>query len=180
MKANIGIPESNLQSIALELNKVLADEFILYAKTRNYHWNVEGNNFMEMHKFYESQFEQLDEIIDNVAERIRQLGHYAEARLKDYLELSHLEEQEYTNEQNAQLKNLLEDHESIIMNLRKLINLFTDKYKDAGTTDFVTGLMEQHEKMAWFIRSYLPQSQETTAENGKAKTKHKLSKFQLT
>jgi len=67
MKANIGIPENNLQSIALELNKVLADEFILYAKTRNYHWNVEGNNFMEMHKFYESQFEQLDEIIDNVA-----------------------------------------------------------------------------------------------------------------
>jgi len=176
MKANIGIPENNLQSIALELNKVLADEFILYAKTRNYHWNVEGNNFMEMHKFYESQFEQLDEIIDNVAERIRQLGHYAEARLKDYLELSHLEEQEYTNEQNTQLRNLLEDHESIIMNLRKLINLFTDKYKDAGSADFVTGLMEQHEKMAWFIRSYMPQVP-AAGRVGNNKVKHKIATF---
>lgn len=177
MKANIGIPENNLQSIALELNKVLADEFILYAKTRNYHWNVEGSNFMEMHKFYESQFEQLDEIIDNVAERIRQLGHYAEARLKDYLELAHIEEQEYTNEQNQQLKNLLEDHESIIMNLRKLINLFTDKHKDAGTADFVTGLMEQHEKMAWFIRSYIPQVRPAGLKVGNNKIKQKLTTF---
>jgi starvation-inducible DNA-binding protein len=155
MKANIGIPENHLQVIALELNKVLADEFILYAKTRNYHWNVEGSNFMEMHKFYESQFEQLDEIIDNVAERIRPLGHYAEARLKDYIKLSHLEEQEYTNKQSEQLQNLLEDHETIIQNLRKLITLFADKHKDLGSSDFVTGLMEQHEKMAWFIRSYI-------------------------
>ncbi|HET9052991.1 MAG TPA: ferritin-like domain-containing protein, partial [Cyclobacteriaceae bacterium] len=69
MKTNIGIPENHTQAIALELNKVLADEFVLYAKTLNYHWNVEGNNFMEMHKFYENQFEQLDEIIDSVAER---------------------------------------------------------------------------------------------------------------
>ena len=177
MKATIGIPENNLRAIALELNKLLADEFILYAKTRNYHWNVEGSNFMEMHKFYESQFEQLDEVIDKVAERIRQLGHYAEARLKDYLELSHLEEQEYTNEQNSQLKNLLEDHESIIMNLRKLINLFTDKYKDAGTTDFVTGLIEQHEKMAWFIRSYMPQVRPAAVGGGNSKVKHKVATF---
>src|SRR5580693_3924884 len=113
MKPNIGVTENNLQAIALELNKVLADEFILYAKTRNYHWNVEGSNFMEMHKFYESQFGQLDEIIDDVAERIRTIGHYAEARLKDYLGLTHLDEQEYTNKQSEQLKNLLEDHEAI-------------------------------------------------------------------
>src|SRR5258708_22514987 len=141
MKANIGVPENHLQAIALELNKVLADEFVLYAKTRNYHWNVEGSNFMEMHKFYESQFEQLDEIIDDVAERIRTLGHYAEARLKDYLKLTHLEEQEYTNKQNKQLKNLLDDHETISQNLRKLISQFADKHKDLGTSDFVTSMM---------------------------------------
>jgi len=155
MKANIGIPDKNLEAVALEMNKILADEFILYAKTRNYHWNVVGSNFMEMHKFYESQFEQLDEIIDDVAERIRSIGHFAEARLKDYLELTHLDEQEYTTKQEAQLKNLLQDHESIIENLRKLIPVFVDKYKDAGTSDFITGLMEKHEKMAWFIRSYI-------------------------
>ena len=155
MKPNIGIPENHLRVVGLELNKVLADEFILYTKTRNYHWNVEGSNFMEMHKFYESQFEQLNEIIDNVAERIRTIGHFSLARLKDYIKVTHLEEQEYTNRQSEQLKNLLEDHEAIIQNLRKLIKLFSEKHKDLGTSDFVTGLMEQHEKMAWFIRSFI-------------------------
>ncbi len=155
MTTKIGIPENHLQEVATKLNKLLADEFVLYAKTRNYHWNVEGSNFMEFHKFYESQYEQLDEIIDNVAERIRTIGHYAEARLKDYLGLTHLLEQEYTNKQNEQLQNLLSDHETIIQNLRKLITEFGETHKDLGTADFVTGLMEQHEKMAWFIRNYL-------------------------
>jgi starvation-inducible DNA-binding protein len=155
MKPNIGIPEPHLQTEALELNKLLADEFIIYAKTRNYHWNVEGSNFMEMHKFYENLFELSDEIVDDVAERIRSLGHYAEARLKDYIQLSHLTEEQYTNNQNQQLQNLLQDHESIIENLRKLIIAFTKNNNDFGTIDFLTGIMERHEKMSWFIRSYL-------------------------
>ena len=155
MKPKIGVPEKHLNAIASELNKMLADEFILCAKTRNYHWNIEGNNFMELHKFYEGQFGQLDEIVDDVAERIRTIGHYAEARLKDYIKLSHLDEQEYTNDQNDQLKNLLADHENIIENLRKLVITFSKKYSDFGTIDFITGLISKHEKMAWFIRSYI-------------------------
>ncbi len=155
MKTNIGIPDEHRQAVALELNKALADEFLLYTKTRNYHWNVEGSNFMEMHKFYETLYEELDEIIDDVAERVRAIGHYSEGRLKDFLSLTQLDEPAYTNKQNEQLKNLLNDHETIIQNLRKLITLFADKHKDLGTSDFVTGLMEKHEKMAWFIRSYL-------------------------
>jgi len=62
------------------------------------------------------------------------------------------------------------------MNLRKLINLFTDKYKDAGSADFVTGLMEQHEKMAWFIRSYMPQVP-AAGRVGNNKVKHKIATF---
>lgn len=155
MKPDIGIAEDHLQAIAIELNKVLADEFVLHTKTRNYHWNVEGTNFMEMHNFYESQYEELDQIIDDVAERIRALGHYSEGRVEDLLKLSSLDEPAYTTKQSEQLRNLLNDHEQIIRNLRKLITLFSDKYKDLGTSDFVTGLMEKHEKMAWFIRAYL-------------------------
>jgi len=155
MKANIGIQKNHLQAVALELNKGLSDEFILYTKTRNYHWNVEGSNFMQMHNFYESQSDILDKIIDDVAERVRALGHYSEGRLKDFISLTQLDEPAYTNKQDEQLKNLLDDHEAIIRNLRKLITLFADEYKDVGTSDFVTGIMEQHEKMAWFIRAYL-------------------------
>lgn len=155
MQTNIGIPEDHRQAVALELNRVLADEFVLYTKTRNYHWNVEGKNFMEMHKFYEDQSNVLDEIMDDVAERVRALGHYSEGRLKDFISITHLDEPVYTTKQDEQLKNLLTDHETIIKNLRNLITLFSEKHKDLGTSDFVTGLMEKHEKMAWFVRSYL-------------------------
>ncbi len=155
MKANIGISEEHLQQVALELNKALADLVVLYTKTRNYHWNVEGSSFMELHKFYEEQYDKLEEAIDEVAERIRSLGHYAEGRMADFLKLTSLLEQEYTNEPKAQLTNLLNDHETIIRNLRRLVDEFDVKYKDKGTSDFVTGLMEDHEKMAWMIRSYL-------------------------
>ncbi len=155
MKVNIGIPEEHLKAVALELNKVLADEYVLYTKLRNYHWNVEGSNFMEMHNFYESQAEEIDKIIDDVAERVRALGHYSDGRLKDFLAITHLEEPEYTNKQDEQLQNLLKDHETIIQNLRKLITLFAEKHQDLGTSDFVTAIMEEHEKMAWFVRAYL-------------------------
>jgi starvation-inducible DNA-binding protein len=155
MKANIGIPDKNKQSVADILNVLLSDEQILYAKTRNYHWNYEGDNFMEMHKFFEGQYDELAEIIDEVAERIRMLSHYPEGRLKDFVRLTRLQEQDYTTDQSVQLKNLLADHESIIISIRKSIGDVNDTYKDAGTADFITGLMKQHEKMASMIRSYL-------------------------
>lgn len=155
MNANIGIPEKNKQAVALILNILLADEHILYTKTRNYHWNYQGDNFMEMHKLYEGQYDQLAAIIDEVAERIRMLGHYPEGRLKDFIRITRLQEQEYTTDKTRQLKNLLADHESIIMDIRKVIGEINDNWKDAGTADFITGLMEQHEKTAWMIRSYL-------------------------
>ena len=155
MKANIGISEKNSKEVGSVLNKILADEYLLYTKTRNYHWNIEGSNFMEMHLFFESQYNTIDEAIDEIAERVRQIGHYAQGRLKDFIKQSQLVEQEYTSDQKSQLKNLLDDHEAIIRFLRLHIDIFADKYKDAGNADFITGLMEKHEKMAWFLRSYL-------------------------
>ncbi len=155
MKANIGISEKNSKEVGSVLNKILADEYLLYTKTRNYHWNIEGSNFMEMHLFFESQYNTIDEAIDEIAERVRQIGHYAQGRLKDFIKQSQLVEQEYTSDQKSQLKNLLDDHEAIIRFLRLHIDIFADKYKDAGNADFITGLMQKHEKMAWFLRSYL-------------------------
>jgi starvation-inducible DNA-binding protein len=155
MKADIGISEKNSQTVAEKLNKLLADEFVLYTKTRNYHWNVEGINFMEMHKFYESLYEELEEVIDEIAERIRTIGHYSQGRLKDFIEITDLVEPDYTTDQRQQLANLLEDHETIIRYLRREIDPFINDLKDAGTGDFATGILKKHEKWAWFIRSYL-------------------------
>ncbi len=155
MKVNIGISEKNRQAVALELNKLLADEHVLYNKTRNYHWSVEGPSFMEFHKLYEAQYTALAEVIDEIAERIRTIGHFAEGRLKELLKLASLEEPAAPTEQAKQIANLEGDHEIIIIRLRKLLKDFDEKYKDAGSADFVTGLLKQHEKMAWMLRSYL-------------------------
>lgn len=156
MKTNIGITEKNLQSVAGELSKILADEYVLYTKTRNAHWNVEGPDFHTKHLFFESQYGQLDDIIDNVAERIRSLGHYAPATLQLMLELTHLSEQTRSkNDAAGFITELLADHEAIIIHLRENINRFANELGDLGTSDFITGLMETHEKMAWFLRSHL-------------------------
>ncbi|MCO5238549.1 MAG: DNA starvation/stationary phase protection protein [Chitinophagaceae bacterium] len=153
-KVNIGITEKNRQSVAEALSHVLADEHILYNKTRSYHWNVEGPSFMELHKLYEEQYTMLAEIIDEIAERIRTIGHYAEGRLKELLKLASLEEPPVPTRFEKQIPSLDADHETIIINLRKLIKKFDEDYKDAGSSDFVTGLLKQHEKMAWMLRSY--------------------------
>ena len=155
MKLNLGIPEKHLKVVALEMNKLLADEHVLYTKTRNFHWNIEGSNFMELHKFYESQYEELAEMIDEIAERIRTIGHFAEGRMKDFLELARILEVAYTNDQKKQLQYLLDDHETIVRSLRPQVSKFADDYKDPGSSDFITGIMQKHEKMAWMIRSYL-------------------------
>ncbi|WBX70028.1 Dps family protein [Tenacibaculum retecalamus] len=156
MNTNIGISEENRQAIVNELVKLLADEYVLYTKTRNAHWNVEGEDFYNKHKLFEAQFEQLAETVDSVAERIRSLGHYAPATLKDFLALTHLtEKNENDNSAIGFIKELLADHETICVHLRENIIPFADTYKDLGTSDFITGLLEEHEKTAWFLRSHL-------------------------
>jgi len=158
MKTNIGIKETDRQAVADQLAKLLADEFVLYTKTRNAHWNIEGADFHAMHLFFEGQYEQLDELMDSVAERIRKIGHYAPATLTQLLELTHLTEQsDRKNDSPGFLKELLEDHESIIEFIRSNINPFADTYHDAGTSDYITGLMETHEGMAWMLRSHFRQ-----------------------
>jgi starvation-inducible DNA-binding protein len=155
MATNIGLNNSN-QAVVIALAKLLADEYVLYTKTRNAHWNVEGPDFYDKHKFFESQYEQLDDFIDEIAERIRTLGHYAPATLADFLKLTRLTEKTRTrNNSSGFITELLVDHENIIMILRGLITTFVEENGDIGTIDFITNLMEDHEKMAWFLRAHL-------------------------
>ena len=155
MKIETGIPKAHLQPLATMLNTLLADEFVLYTKTRNYHWNVTGSSFMELHKLFEGQYEELDTVVDDIAERSRAIGRNAVGSLKQYLAITRLTEDDKATNSKQMLTNLLNDHETIIRILRSDIITAADKYKDVGTSDFLTGLLKQHEKTAWFIRSYL-------------------------
>ena len=156
METTIGITDKNKQAVAKELSRILADEYVLYTKTRNAHWNVVGSDFYAIHKFFEWQFEQLYDLVDAVAERIRTLGHFAAATLASFLSLTQLtEKSNEKNDSNGFIKELLQDHESILIRLRENINRFADEYKDIGSSDFLTGILKDHEKMAWFLRSHL-------------------------
>ena len=156
MEPQLGIKAEQLDTSASILKTFLGDEFVLYGKTRIAHWNVEGPGFHEKHKFFEEQYEQLDEIMDTVAERIRALGHYAPFTVERWIEHSFLTEQEWKKaDASAFVKDLLYDHESIIIRLRQNINIFANNLNDLGTSDFVTSLIKVHEKMAWMLRAQL-------------------------
>ena len=155
-KANIGISDKNREAIAEQLSKILADEFMLYSKTLNAHWNIEGPDFHTVHVYLETLYNKQQEIVDTVAERIRAIGHYVPAQLNKYLELTHLSEEPLDkNDSKSLFTELLEDHESIIIFLRENIKPMADKLKAEGVSDYITGLMEYHEKTAWMLRSHL-------------------------
>jgi len=153
---NIGIPDGNRQSVIGLLNTLLADEYVLYTKTRNYHWNVTGPQFNDLHKFFETQYEALDDIVDEVAERARSLGGRAAGSLEEFRKLARLgEDVGKVPAARDMLAALLADHEALARSLRADVDTVTDKHKDTGTADFLTGLLEQHEKMSWMLRSFL-------------------------
>lgn len=156
MTPNIGLNEQDQAGVVQILNDLLSDEFVLYTKTRNYHWNVVGPQFNDLHKFFETQYEELNAVVDDVAERARTLGGHALGTLVEFSQHARLGEHpgEYP-EARRMLANLLEDHESIIRTLRSDLERVADSHHDIGTNDFLTGLMERHEKMAWMLRSYL-------------------------
>ena len=156
MKPNIGISEKNLEHIASLLSTILANEMTLYIKTRKFHWNVSGESFMELHKLFEAQYKQLEEYIDEIAERISKLGEKTIGTMKEFSALATLTEspKKYPSQKHM-LQELLADHETLIKELRKQVTACSEKYNDAGTADFLTGLMEDHETVAWILRRYL-------------------------
>lgn len=155
MKTNIGISEKNLSSINALLTNVLSDEMTLYVKTRKSHWNVSGESFMELHKLFEAQYKQLEEDIDAIAERINKLGHKTIGTMSEFAKHTSIKELpgKYHSSKDT-LHELLKDHEMIIKSLRQNVADCADKYKDAGTADLLTGLMETHETTAWVLRRY--------------------------
>lgn len=153
---NIGIEMADRNSVANMLGLLLADEHVLYIKLRNYHWNVTGAHFKPLHELFEEQYTALAEHIDDIAERIRILGFLTPGSMDEFKRMSRLEETSHLNgDAQKMLENLLLDHEAIIQILRHDLEVADKEHNDMVTSDFLTGLMEAHEKMAWMIRAHL-------------------------
>lgn len=155
MKPNLGLSTKSRETVLALLGRLLADEHVLYLKTRNFHWNVTGPYFGPLHALFESQYTALAETIDEIAERIRSLGGVAPGSMKEFLKLARLDEQPGGKlDSEKMLAALLTDHEAVIRTLRTDIAV-ADKAGDSGTNDFLVGLLEAHEKTAWMLRSHL-------------------------
>lgn len=154
-KPNLGLTEQAANGIVDLLNRVLSDEWLIYTKARNYHWNVVGKEFHSLHEMFEQQYTDLEKVIDETAELVRQYGGRAYGTLAEFQQCTRLSEQpgELPNA-DGMIGNLLDDHEAIVRHLREDIEA-AEKMESADVADFLTGLLEQHLKMAWMLRALL-------------------------
>jgi starvation-inducible DNA-binding protein len=156
MKPAIGLSDTSRNGVLKLLAPLLADEYVLYTKTRDYHWNMVDPQFNDLYKFFEAQYEALGDFVDDVAERMRQLGGKSPGTLAEFTRSARPKE-DPGQRPNARgmLAALLADHEAIIKTLRADLATAMDRFGDAGTSDFLTSLMEKHEKMAWMLQAFV-------------------------
>jgi len=155
-KLNIGLTEEQRQGVINLLNQDLADAYLLLVKTKKFHWDVVGPQFRSLHLLWEEQYTALTESIDSVAERVRALGGYPIGTMEGFLKVASLKEQPNNVPLATEMVALLvHDHEQVIRNLRDHVDQSSEKFHDEGTADFLTGLMEAHEQMAWMLRSFI-------------------------
>ncbi|MBE9037836.1 Dps family protein [aff. Roholtiella sp. LEGE 12411] len=153
---NIGLTEEQRQGVINLLNQDLADAYLLLVKTKKYHWDVVGPQFRSLHQLWEEHYEKLTLNIDALAERIRALGGYPVGSMEGFLKITTLKEHAGSvPTATGMVSNLVEDHEQVIRNLRDHVDKSGDQFHDQGTADFLTGLMEEHEEMAWMLRSFI-------------------------
>jgi starvation-inducible DNA-binding protein len=165
MKTNIGLNDEIRLEVGQMLNLLLADEYVLYVTTRDYHWNVTGPDFPSLHKQFEAQYEQIAQWIDDVAERARAIGAGARGNLADLIKAARISADPGIDLPAGQmLSELLALHEELIVQLRADSGDCIGRFKDAGTADFLTGLMERHEKTAWMLRAQLESEEEETSQ----------------
>jgi starvation-inducible DNA-binding protein len=160
MKPVIGISDTSRAGAADILNALVADESILCTKTKNFHWNVTGPFFSVYHAFFGEQYQELDEFIDEIAERVRILGFRAIGSFSEFINKGRLSEESTINlDGRTMILKLLRDHESIIRQLRHDIKMIEEMDSlDHGTVDFLTSIMQKHEKMAWVLRSHVEET----------------------
>lgn len=151
---DIGLKSGERQAIADGLSRLLADEYTLYLKTHNFHWNVTGPMFNTLHLMFETHYTEAALAVDVIAERIRALGVAAPGTYAAFSRLSTIKEVEGVPEAMEMVRLLVKGHEACVRTARKVFPLAEDAH-DEPTADLLTQRMQVHEKTAWMLRSLL-------------------------
>ena len=154
MNLGTGLTESDRKDVAAELSRLLADSYTLYLKSHNYHWNVTGPMFQALHLMFETHYNELALAVDEVAERIRALGHPAPATYAQFARLSSITEDESVPAAMDMVADLVGGHETVISTARAALAA-AESANDAASADLATRRIDVHEKTAWMLRSLL-------------------------
>lgn len=136
------------------LKKVLADTFTMYLKTHNFHWNVEGINFVQLHDFFGELYKELHSSVDLIAEELRKLDSYAPGSLTRFKELTDIEDELAIPNSVEMISKLLVDNQKLLTTLSITFKL-ADKFDKQGLADFIASRIDAHEKHGWMLRSLL-------------------------
>lgn len=154
MDINIGISNKDRKEIAEGLSNLLADSYMVYLKTHNYHWNVTGSLFRSLHEMFEEQYTELAGAIDVIAERIRSIGYRAPGSFREYTKITSIEEDSDQPDALEMVRRLALDHETILRTARKILPA-CEKAGDEASLDLITQRLDLHSKTAWMLRSHL-------------------------
>jgi starvation-inducible DNA-binding protein len=154
MAMDTGISAKDRTKLAAGLSRLLADTYVLYLKTHNFHWNVEGPMFQTLHQMFMAQYTEAWNAIDPIAERIRALGHYAPGTYKQYIKLASVKETEGVPKAGQMIRQLIEGQETVARTARSVLPV-ADDANDQPTLDLLTQRLDIHEKNAWMLRSLL-------------------------
>lgn len=152
MQLDTGIDPQEREKIAEGLSRLLADTYTLYLKTQGYHWNVEGQMFRSLHLMFEEEYMDLRDAADEIAERIRALGHPSPGSYSEFAKLSSVKDEEGAPEAMEMVRRLVSGHEAVIRTARAVVEM-AENAGDVATADMATARIEVHEKTAWMLRA---------------------------
>jgi starvation-inducible DNA-binding protein len=154
MRIDTGLDEASREQVAGDLSRLLADSYTLYLKSHNYHWNVTGPMFQTLHLMFEQHYNELALAVDEIAERIRAVGHPSPGTYREFAALSSVREDEVLPPAMDMVANLVADHETVVATARSVVAA-ADNATDVATADLATRRIDVHEKTAWMLRSLL-------------------------
>lgn len=152
MKIDIGINEAGRQAVAEQLKVLLADSYTLYLQTHNFHWNVTGIRFRDLHLMFEEHYTELATAVDEIAERIRSLGIYAPGTYRAFSELSAIQPVEVIPSAEDMVITLMQNHEQVVKTCRVALKAAQDA-DDESSASLISDRMVVHEKTAWMLRA---------------------------
>ena len=151
---DIGISTEQRQQIADGLGRLLADTWVLYGKTHGFHWNVTGPMFNSLHGMFDTQYNELWDSLDEIAERIRALGMTAPFGDSTLTKLASIQEAASVPAAMDMVQQLVADHEAVARTARNVFEI-ADAANDQPSADLLTQRLQVHEKTAWMLRSLL-------------------------